>query len=547
MSGPIKMRVSDPLKTAWLDTSDFGNAKRLITIAGEALLWIEEVQGWAFYDGKRWAVERGNTEAQRFAHEVIALIRTEADALAEAMDEKSLKTRVGEWCTEEIAQKRIETLQSHAVRSGSAGMTNGMLKQARSLLSASLDEFDLDPLSYNVQNGTLRFFRVTDTGDGDRRWCVRLVAHEPTDRIMQIANCAYEPGAVAPFWAERLAMLTPDAEQLAAFQPLYGYTLTALTSDQAFYVHQGKGGDGKSATHMALADLHGDYYRHSGVNTFLQSTGQKSGSDHRSDLVRLAGDVRFVTCDEPPKRAVWDGAVIKQITGSMVTARESNARTDVTFAPRFKLHVECNNIPKAPSDDKGFRRRLKLYQHRVSLADMPDGEMPLDLVLERLADERSGVLNWLIAGAIEWLTTRKIPQPRAMADVLSDFWADSSPLLEWMSEWCDTSDPLVWTGSSELHKHFKDWCESAGIEPVMSTTAFGNALRDKQFPMKKHQRTGNRGRMGIALRTKGMFEGSGFDQKIAGSFGANREVDAGPAVPDQVLDANDPANWDDMP
>lgn len=541
---PIKMNVSDPLKTCWLDTSDLGNAKRLVTIAGDRLLWIEEVQGWAFYDGKRWAVERGNTEAQRFAHRVIEHIDMEAEALGEvAEDMVQLKTRVGDWCTAEIAQKRVEVLRSHAVRSGSAGMTAGMLKQARSLLSASVDEFDLDPLSYNVQNGTLRFFRATDTGDGDRRWCVRLDAHEPMDRLMQIANVDYVRGAEAPFWTERLAMLTPDAEQLDAFALLYGYTLTGLTSDQAFYVHQGRGGDGKSATHMALADLHGDYYRHSSVASFLQSTTQKSGSEHRSDLTRLAGDVRFVTCDEPPKRAVWDGSVIKQITGSKVTARESNARTDMTFAPRFKLHVECNIIPKAPSDDKGFRRRFKLYQHKVSLAELPDGEMPLDLVMERMADERPGILNWLIGGALAWLTTRKVPQPAAMADVLADFWADSSPLLEWMSEWCDTSDPKAWTGSSELHKHFKNWCEEAGIEPVMSTTAFGNALRDKQFPMKKNPRTGNRGRMGIQLRTTGMFGSSDNTSKTAGSFGTEGGQGAAPAV----LDNGDPANWDDMP
>jgi putative DNA primase/helicase len=527
MADGIRMQVSDPLTTAWLDTSDWGNAKRLVVIAAGNLLWIEDVQAWAYYDGKRWAIENGNTAAQRMAHKVIEHIDLEAEALGEiAEDLTELRKRVGAWCSTEIAQKRVDTLRGHAVRSGSAGMTAGMLKQARSFLSARLDEFDQDPLAYNVQNGTLRFRQV------EGRWSVTLHPHEPTDRIMQISNATYDPEAKCPFWTERLAMLTPDAEQLAALKLLYGYSLTGLTSDQSFYVHQGKGGDGKSATHMALADLHGDYFRHAGVKTFLEGA-DRGGAEHRSDLVRLRGDVRFVTCDEPKRRAVWDGETIKQVTGSLVTARGSNERTEITYKPRFKLHAECNITPRAPSDDRGFRRRFKLFQWTVVLDTLPEGEMPLDVVLAKLAGERSGMLNWLVEGALEWLATRKIPQPKAMAAALSDYWAASSPLLEWMGEWCDTSDPNARTPAKDLLDHFKQWIEDANLEYKTNPTAFGRALSDKHFPSWKDQR-GVRWRKGIKLRDRGLFgddppsatpQPAGFDPANARPVPEPAEVD----------------------
>src|SRR3546814_13350871 len=176
-------------------------------------------------------------------------------------------------------------------------------------------------------------------------------------------------------------------------------------------------------THQTLADLHGDYYRHAGVKSVLQGR-DGGGAEHRSDRVRLRGDVRFVTCDEPKRAAVWDGEIIKQITGSLVTARGANERTEITFRPRCKIFIECNIIPRAPSDDKGFRRRMKLFMWRVSLDDTPQGAMPPDVVLSRLAAEKPGILNWLIAGALEWLTTRIIPAPPARSEVLSDFWAE---------------------------------------------------------------------------------------------------------------------------
>jgi putative DNA primase/helicase len=499
----VELFDADPLTTSRLDLSDFGNAHRLQRISDNKLRWVEDLEAWAFYDGKRWSTECGEIEARKMAHLVIPHIRKEMRALGALLkDHEALAEEFPAATIEksiEKVEKRVADLGQHAVRSGNARMTNGMLMQARSLLPAMFADFDKDPLVFNCLNATLRFVR-----GGDGKWSVSARPHDPADMLMKIANVEYEPKAKCPFWRERLAMLTPDPEQLEAFQLLYGYTLTALTSDQAFYVHQGRGGDGKSATHLALADLHGDYFRHAGVKTFLQGA-DRGGAEHRSDLVRLAGDVRFVTCDEPKARSVWDGETMKQVTGSQITARGSGAKTEITYRPRFKLFIECNNIPRAPSDDKGFRRRFKLYQWRVSLPEPgQDGYEPIDAVLDRLAAEKSGILNWLIEGCLKWLATRVIPQPKAMDDVLKDYWADSSPMLEWMAEWCDTSDRSARTAFKDLHDAYKKWCEDNGVEHPMSATAFGRALRDRQHPMIKDSR-GIRWRIGIKLRDEGFF------------------------------------------
>jgi putative DNA primase/helicase len=464
----IALTAPDPIDLAFKQQSDFGNAERLVALAMGKLKWVADYEAWAVYDGRRFDLERGAIEAQRLAHQVIGHIRVEAEAV-EGLT-RPAKDETAEQCDTRItrlrrifgggeedeqgaassssARKLAISLRTHASKSGSAGMTGGMQRQARSFLAVLSEDFDRDPLAYNVQNGTLRFVQVdSPASPSGKTWKVAFSPHDPADNLMQCAGAEYDPDAACPFWVERLTMLTPDKEQLDALQLLYGYTLTGLTSDQAFYVHQGRGGDGKSVTHQALAELHGDYYRHAGVKTFLQGA-ERGGAEHRSDLVRLRGDIRFVTCDEPKARSVWDGETIKQVTGSLITARGSGERTEVTYRPRFKLHSECNVIPRAPSDDKGFRRRFKLYQWKVSLPEPgQDGYLPPDTVLERLAAERSGILNWLIEGALKWLETRTIPQPKAMQDVLADFWADSSPLLEWLSEWCDTSERCATSSS----------------------------------------------------------------------------------------------------
>lgn len=485
----IEIPDTDPLRLAFEEQSDLGNAERLKSLAGGKLKWIEDLQMWAWYDGKRFDVERGSIAAQRLAHAVVRHIGIESSEIYSLADrcEKG-DTEAHELLTRLRGPKydhgKLKGLGSgllkHRLKSGSAGMTGGMLRQARSDLGCLSEDFDQDPLVFNCLNRTLRFVQ-----DGGGKWVVRDFPHDPADNLMQVADVEFDPSADCPFWKDRLALLHPDKEQLAALKLLYGYSLTGLTSDQAFYVHQGKGNDGKSATHQALSELHGDYYRHAGVKTFLQGA-ERGGAEHRSDLVRLKGDIRFVTCDEPRERAVWDGETIKQVTGSLITARGSGERTEVTYRPRFKLHPECNTIPRAPSDDKGFRRRFKLFLWMVSLPEAGQpGHMPIDEVLSRLRAERSGILNWLIEGALEWLTTRTIPQPAAMATVLQDFWADSSPLLEWLNERCDTSDRDVETAASDLYADFKAWCEARGMEKIMTQTTFGTRLRDKQFIARK--------------------------------------------------------------
>jgi putative DNA primase/helicase len=260
------MNVSDPLTTAWLDTSDWGNAKRLVTIAGGKLLWIEELQAWAHYDGRRWSLERGNIEAQRLAHRVIEHIDLEAEALGEIAED---------WCADQGSARRLVHARDRREAGRGAARPRRAIGQRRHDLGhAEAGAIVPVGLDRRIRRRSARLQRAQRHAALRRRtraaWRVRRDArsrrHADADRQRRISP----EGATARSGRERLAMLTPDPEQLAAFKPLYGYTLTGLTSDQAFYVHQGVGGDGKSATHMALADLHGDYYRHAGVKTFLQ-------------------------------------------------------------------------------------------------------------------------------------------------------------------------------------------------------------------------------------------------------------------------------------
>ena len=493
------------IRRALHDLNDLGNAERLAIMVSPGgvpeLLWIEDAGdgAWAAFDGRRWSIEAGKAAAMRAAHRVAKGLRDEARALAQIPADQ-LSARVYDGFTDEVRKERVSAIYGWAIKSGNSGQTAAMLRQAQANpdLIARMADFDTDPLSYHCENGTLRFVE-----DARGVWGVRFdEGHDPADRFMQMANVEADRDAKCPEWEARLVILQPDARQRGILQRLYGSTLTGLIDDQAFYVHQGKGGDGKSITHIVMENIHGPYCLRASPKTFLEGP-QKSGSDHQSDIVRLAGDIRMVVCDEPKRGSVWDGERIKQVTGSKVTARGAYARGEQTFVPRFKLFIECNPLPRAPSDDDGFRRRFKLFVWLIQLHKTPGLKAdPPAIVERRLTAEKSGILNWLIKGALEFLNEgRTIPVTATMVEALGNYWEASSPLGEWMETWCDLSDRDYKENASALWEAFKKWCEAQGIEhPNPKTqTAFGRALSERHIMSVKGGK-GVKYRRGVRLR-----------------------------------------------
>lgn len=509
------MKKLSLIERAKLPPNDLGNARRLFEVADGRLLWLADGNGgkgcWVAFDGVRWSTDEGPARALGFAQAVAMAIVDEVAALRDAEPDE-LSAVFGPKFTREMAEERCAQLWGWAIKSGDLTKCNGMLGAFRGLrdgmdgpfvTQAWSRDFDAQPLAYHCSNGTVRFFEVTP-GEWEHRF---EPGHRPEDRFMQVANVAYDARAEASEWVRRMEVLHRDPAQRQAIQRIYGMTLTALISDQAFYIFQGKGQDGKSVTNDVICQLHGAYARKADPKTFLEGPAQ-AASAHQSDIVRLAGDVRLVVMDEPKKNSTWDGQRIKQATGSEMIARGAHATTELSFIPHWQLIAECNALPKAPSDDRGFRRRFKLYPWVVQfgITPGPDGkpvpDEPVHKVKARLIGEGPGILNWMIAGCLEWLAEGTIPEPEMSRRASASFWATSSALGEWIESCCDLSDPDAREEATPLYQHFRQFCIDRGDkeEHIMKQTTFGLRLNDAQIYSVPNHATGKKERVGIRLK-----------------------------------------------
>jgi putative DNA primase/helicase len=521
VQGPIGVPVADPLKMAWYELSDLGNARRLRDLAGGKLLWVDD--HWQGYDGRRWSREDGKRLAHLTAHEVALHVSAEAAAiLAEIESGRVVKDQVGRW------EERATALFKHAVMSGNANKTAAMLMQAQNLMFATRDDFDRDPLCINVANGTLRFF---ETGDG---WKVRRDPHDPADMISRVADAEWldtkHPDAGCPTWDAHMATVLPDPAVRAFFQACAGYGATGSIREQVIFILQGKGGDGKSTCMNVLRETLGGYATKSDVQTFMAGA-LRSGADATPDLARLAGDTRLVTTAEPKVGGMLDESRIKDITGGEpIQARELHG-APFTFDPRCKIFFQCNRKPRVSGDDDGIWRRIIVIMFPHQFKD----EAINKRIMEDLLAEKAGVLRWVVDGVLQWLNAGELKPPASVKEATDDYRRASNPFGEWFADHVDTSDPKAVTPAQDLFDSYKTFCADNGVDDrgIMNSTSFGRALGDKQL-IKFKSHGGRVHRRGCRLR--------GGDEL----FQAAKPVagDDGPGVPDP-RDVGPMPGWDD--
>ncbi len=517
MNRSIEVVAPDPLRMAWYELSDLGNAQRLRDLAQGKLLWVED--HWIAYDGTRWSREDGKRLAQRLAHDVARHIPEEAKALAELVDSGKV-----EKADEERYAERIAALFKHGITSGNTNKTAGMLAQAQSELFALREDFDLDPLAINVLNGTVRFEQAESGGKA--QWQARLYPHDPADMISRIAAVEYDPDAAAPLWREHMETVLPAEAVRAFFQQCAGYALTGETREQCIFLLQGKGGDGKSTTMNVIRDLMGGYASNADVQTFMAGA-QRSGGEATPDLARMAGDTRMVSTGEPRPGGTLHEGRIKGITGgAAITVRELHG-TPFEYVPGYKVFFECNRKPRISGDDDGIWRRVIVIQFPHQFKGREADKM----AQRRLLEERAGVLNWLVEGALAWLHAGMLEPPEAVQEAIADYRRAANPFGEWFAERVDSRDPQARSPAKDMYDSYKAWCEenAVGDREIMSSTAFGRALSDKQIPKMKGA-NGRVLRRGARLRS---------DDELFGNDGPPPASSAPDGPPD--------GSWDDMP
>jgi putative DNA primase/helicase len=336
------------------------------------------------------------------------------------------------------------------------------------------EQMDRDPFLLNVLNGTI------DLRTG------ALQPHDRTQSITKLAPVMFDAEAECPTFLGFLARVLPDAEVRRFLRYMTGYGMTGSTVEQCLAFLYGGGANGKSTFLDTIQEMLGDYAQ-TAAPDLLTSRG---GDRHPTELADLFG-ARWVSSIEVDEGKRLAETLVKQMSGGdKMKARFM--RTDFfQWAPTHKLFLAANHKPEIRGTDYAIWRRIRLIPFTVTI---PENERDGNLG-EKLIAELPGILNWAIAGCLDW-QRYGLGVPAAIREATEEYREEQDILAKFIDERC-VIDAQAWVVSGTLYAVYMAWCKSSGEEPV-SNTAFGKRLTERGFVANRRS-NGERIRSGIRL------------------------------------------------
>ncbi|OYX15038.1 MAG: hypothetical protein B7Z15_01865 [Rhizobiales bacterium 32-66-8] len=449
--------------------NDIGNARRLIAHFGEDLRFGREL-GWHLWTGAYWDMEAGKGAVEQRAHWTASRIVLEARAMRPFDGEAG-----------EDFDKRKAGRRKFGISSGNRARTVAMIQQAEPYLTVPVGAFDADPLLVAVRNGVLRFHREADPDCPDPdvvRWKVSCTfePHAREHLVTKLMPVDYDPAATCPRWLEFLDRVQPKARLQRFLQVFHGLGITGRTV-QALVFHYGGGANGKSVFINAICDLMGGYAQQLSSES-LTGQGQRRGDQATPDLARLPG-ARLVRISELPRGEPLKEALVKQLTGGEPMLVRHLNRGFFEFLPEFKAVMSGNDKPRIGGVDHGIWRRMRLVPWEVTIPEHEQREM--GEVLAEFAAERSGILNWLIEGAKIFLAEGMVT-PEEVVDATAEYREEMDPIGSFIADCVTRTEPAenYAVTARVMYEAYVSWSLANAKRP-WKETQFGTVFPGKGF------------------------------------------------------------------
>lgn len=489
--------------------NDFGNGQRLIEHHGQNLIWVSRV-GWFVWTGRVWRADPDGIAVRRMAHQLTDLIAREIwhmpvddedeallreveaskDEVSDLLDKGKERDEIDEKRlaflvalrkeADRIKEKRDKSIGrrlTHAKNAGNSNALKNLMGEAGTIIARPLEDLDASALDINTQSGVLRFTVMPGEDDGGQHAPhpvshLAVLEHDRDQLLTKIMPVDYDPEARCPAFMEFLNRVQPSAEMRRFLQRWFALSMTGLTGEQKFAFLYGAGANGKSVLVDLMARMMGDYAASAKIES-ITGRNRRGGGDATPDLVPLIG-ARFVRTSEPDAGQRLQEGLIKELTGGEPILVRALNENFVLIYPIFKLTISGNHKPEIHGGDDGIWRRVMLIPFDVQI---PPDERDPDLAV-KLWEERSGILNWLIAGLHDYLRHGlQIP-----ADVLAatqEYREDSDPVGTFLTECCEvTGDGTDSIAAKDLSQAFSFWMDEAGRGAWKPKTIFMK-LKDK--------------------------------------------------------------------
>ena len=306
----------------------------------------------------------------------------------------------------------------------------------------------------NVKNGLLNLYTK------------ELLPHTPSFVSLIQYPVVYDPEAEAPVWKACVEDWMSGPEQLEKtrlLQQFCGYILSSeMLYDKALFM-VGDGGNGKSTfidtiamvigpeatSHIDLEDLYSQFGMDGLIGKRLNIIEEVSGNYYQSNKLK------------------------KLISGEPIDI-------NIKYKPQFKLKTQAkfvfsvNLMPRVDDTSTATERRMCAVQFLNNYRKNPNFKLRSSVGL--LAQELSGILNWMIDGAIDLAKNGKFIITNEQTRMLDEYREENSSVEGFLSQ-CIVLDSDSEINVPTLYSEYKRWSQSDGGRKIKANITFTKEVK----------------------------------------------------------------------
>lgn len=442
---------------------------------------IKKLDTWLYWAGNHWkideddyAIDAADLVAQyyeSYAADLRARIddlrrndkNAEAKMLADLL--KQYKKRINKIRT--LKGARICCDYSYCIGPGS--------------LSVREEKIDQKPMLLACRNC------VVDLSTGE------VVESRPEDYIVNAATVEWKGiNTPCPIWENFFdAIHQSDPEIMRFVHKLLGYSATGLRTENFYAIFIGEGSNGKSTMFEAVQQILGELAWVISPEMLLEQRNARSSAGPSPDLYSLMGR-RMVIAPETDEDGKISGSQVKRLSGGeTIKTRAPHDKKEINYRATHKLFIHTNHAPKGLAKDYALARRLLYVTYTLKFVDNPKekNERKGDKGLpKKLEAEYSGILAWLVRGALLWQADGGLKPPAKVLEAVEAQRRADDVILQYHDGFLEPDDGDKYLKFADIYASFEKFFEteiSKDSRYLPSKKKFSKWLADREIKTDK--------------------------------------------------------------
>ena len=298
----------------------------------------------------------------------------------------------------------------------------------------------LDMVLINLKNGTMEF-----TAAG---W--KLRDFHPNDFLTYQLPFEFDPQATCPMFDKYLEEVLPDESSRMVLQEFSGYIFTDLNLEKMLML-VGTGANGKSVFFNIISALVG---RQNMLNYSLGLFGHEYNRAKLTNVLLNYSSEKGTELNPDTFKAL--------VSGEPIQAREPYGKPFTLFN-KVRFVVNANELPRETEHNEAYFRRYLIVPFEVTISE---DQRDIDLADRIIAQELSGVFNWVLIGLERIISLRKFTQCEKSKAALEDFRRQSDSVALFVDEYTFVASETYKTAVADLYDRYKRFCIDDGYRPV---------------------------------------------------------------------------------